>query len=73
MNLVEIVAFYSTLVLTEGREAANQYLRDNINPVLHSYIISCVSDQGVVINSRGGEFFFEDYHGVPRFSTPGGQ
>jgi hypothetical protein len=64
MNLVEIIAFYATLVLTEGRQKADQFLQDTIDPKLHGYIKPCVSNQGLVINTRGNEFFFEDYQGV---------
>jgi len=70
MNLVETIAFYATLVASEGREEADKFLDDNIEPALHPYISSCVSDQGMVMNTKGGEFFFEDYQGLLKLSVP---
>lgn len=69
MNLVEIIAFYATLVSADGRQEAHKFLCDNVDAALHLHIVSCVSDNGMVMNHWGGEFFFEDYQGLLRLSV----
>lgn len=64
LNLVEQIALYSTFVMVHGQQEGDDFLVREVPPDLHSAIRACVNNKGVLINSSGGEFFMEHYHGI---------
>jgi hypothetical protein len=64
MNLIEIIAFYATLVRIEGRVNADRFLTEHLpSTQLHTHVKACVNDNGAVITSKGTLFFMDYYEG----------